>query len=62
MAAAGSTLSFATAGAKLYAFYSGAKYTSGDGAMAGPIPDANVANITNGFNAQKNGTVCHKPG
>jgi hypothetical protein len=24
------------------------------------LPAANVANIVNGYNAQKNGTLCHK--
>ncbi|MHB8304006.1 MAG: hypothetical protein ACYDC6_14435 [Acidobacteriaceae bacterium] len=58
--AAGYSLSFTLFAANTYAFSSGAKYP---GQIMdqnyGSIPAANVANITNGYNAQANGTVCH---
>ena len=46
-----------------YAFLSGAKYGSSNGPMDphyGSLPAANVTNIRNGYNAQKNGTTCHR--
>ena len=65
MGAAGMSLSTAFAGANAYAAWSkifnwkqysnqqmDPKYTF--------LPAANVANITNGYNAQRNGTLCHK--
>jgi hypothetical protein len=62
MAAAGVPLSVALAGGNAYAFLSGAQY--GANVPMDPtyhsIPAANVANIANGYNAQENGTVCHK--
>jgi hypothetical protein len=58
MRAAGFPLFIATAGARWYSSRSNAQYGPADGTMSGSIPTANVANITNGYNAQKNGTVC----
>jgi hypothetical protein len=61
MQAAGFPLFLALAGADAFAIKSGAQYGPSEGPMDptyGSIPAANVANITNGFNAQKNGTVC----
>jgi hypothetical protein len=65
VSAAGISLSTALTGANAYAAVSKAfnpkqysnqqmdsRYTA--------IPAANVANITNGYNAQQNGTLCHK--
>jgi hypothetical protein len=63
MAAGGWTLPQALSGANDYAHYSGASYTPADGPMDATHPyilAANVANITNGYNAQLSGTVCHK--
>lgn len=63
MQAFGLSLSQALSGANAYAFFSGAKYGPSNGPLDsqyGSIPAANVANITNGFNAQQNGTTCHK--
>lgn len=64
MAAAGYTLNQTLAGADIYAQYR-SRYPAGT-PMAGPnypfTPQVNVTNITNGFNAQTNGTTCHKPG
>jgi RHS repeat-associated protein len=64
MAAAGYTLNQTLAGADIYAQYR-SSYPAGT-PMAGPnypfTPQTNVNNITNGFNAQTNGTTCHKPG
>jgi RHS repeat-associated protein len=57
--AAGYSLPFTLSAANDYAFLSGAQYPGK--AMDpnyGSIPAANVANITNGYNAQQNGTVC----
>lgn len=62
MASAGVPLSVALSGGNAYAFFSGAKYGPSNGPMDsqyGSIPAANVANITNGYNAQVNGTTCH---
>jgi RHS repeat-associated protein len=59
MRAAGFPLFIATAGARWYASTSNAQYGPADGTMSGSVPSANVTNITNGYNAQKNGTVCH---
>ncbi len=62
MAAAGVPLSRALAGGNAYAFLSGAKYGSSNGPMDpnhGSLPAANVANITNGYNAQAGGSTCH---
>ena len=49
-------------------WYAGGGVGDGKAKYSGPldpnypnIPPANVANITNGYNAQKNGTVCHVP-
>jgi RHS repeat-associated protein len=65
MQAAGVPLSFALSGANAYANISGAKY----GPVMGPmdarytsLPAANVTNITNGYNAQANGTTCKPAG
>jgi RHS repeat-associated protein len=64
MAAAGYTLNQTLAGADIYAQYR-SRYPAGT-KMAGPnypfTPQTNVNNITKGFNAQMNGTPCHKPG
>ena len=59
MRAAGFPLSIALAGAEYYAWKSNASYGPGSGPMSGTVPSANIANITNGYNAQKNGTTCH---
>jgi hypothetical protein len=59
MRAAGFPLFIATAGAEYYSWKSNASYGPADGQMSGSVPSANIANITNGYNAQKNGTVCH---
>jgi hypothetical protein len=63
MSAAGYTLSQALAGADIYAQFR-SRYPVGT-PMAGPTypftPQSNVTNITNGFNAQQNGTTCQKP-
>jgi hypothetical protein len=62
MSAAGYTLNQALSGADIYAEYR-ANYPA-TVPMASPdypfTPVANVRNITNGFNAQQAGTVCHK--
>jgi len=63
MQAAGVPLSAALVGANAYAFTSGAKYGPSNGPMDpsyGSLPAVNVDNITNGYNAQMNGTTCHK--
>lgn len=61
MAAAGVPLSTALSGANAYAYFSGASYGPANGPMDqnyGSLPAANVANITNGYNAEQNGSVC----
>jgi hypothetical protein len=62
MNAAGYTLSQTLAVADIYAEYRSSYPASTP--MAGPnypfTPQANVTNITNGFNAQQNGTTCYK--
>ena len=59
LGASGLPLSFALAGANDYAGLSGAKYPPGTTSNAYPnIPNANVQNIKNGYNAQVNKTVC----
>ena len=64
MSAAGYTLNQTLALADIYAQYR-SSYPVGT-PMAGPnypfTPQANVSNITNGFNAQTNGTTCHVGG
>ncbi len=64
MSAAGYTLNQTLAGADIYAQYR-SRYPAGT-PMGGPnypfTPQTNINNITNGFNAQTNGTTCHKPG
>jgi hypothetical protein len=64
MAAAGNTLNQTLALADMYAQYR-SSYPVGT-PMAGPnypfTPQANVSNITRGFNAQTNGTPCHVGG
>jgi hypothetical protein len=61
LSASGLPLSVALAGANSYASVSNAQYP---GFTMDPnypaIPAANIANITNGYNAQQNGTLCHK--
>jgi len=63
MSAAGNTLNQTLAAADMYAQYR-SSYPVGT-PMAGPnypfTPQANVTNITNGFNAQTNGTTCKIP-
>jgi RHS repeat-associated protein len=62
MASAGISLSTALSGGNAYAFFSGAKYGPSNGPMDPnyqSLPAANVANITNGYNAQASGTPCH---
>ena len=60
LSGAGYSLSFTLSSANAYALLSGAQYP---GETMDPnytsIPAANVANISNGYNAQKNGTLCH---
>lgn len=63
VAAAGWTLPQALSSANAYAHYSGAHYMPEDGEMDATYPyilAANVTNITNGYNAQLSGTLCHK--
>ena len=65
MAAAGSSLNTALSGASALALGSGAYFTyTKNGYQMDPnyplLPAANVGNITNGYNAYGNGTVCHK--
>lgn len=59
MAAAGVSLNNALSGANAYAFFfsSYSKSTPMD-PRYGSLPAASVANITNGYNAYGNGTVC----
>ncbi len=61
MSAAGYTLGQTLALADIYAEYR-SSYPVGT-PMGGPnypfTPQANVTNISNGFNAQQNGTTCH---
>jgi RHS repeat-associated protein len=64
MASAGSSLNTALSGASALALGSGAYFTyTKNGYQMDPnyplLPAANVGNITNGYNAQRNGTVCH---
>jgi len=57
----GYSLSFTLSAANAYAFVSGANYPGFVmDSQYGSLPAANVANITNGYNAQRNGTLCHK--
>jgi len=60
MAAAGVSLNTALSGANTYAFFfsSYSKSTPMD-PNQGSLPAASVTNITNGYNAYANGTVCH---
>ncbi len=60
MASAGVSLNSALSGANAYAFLR-SSYPSGTqmDPNYGSLPAANVANITNGYNAVGNGTVCH---
>ena len=61
MSGAGYSLPFTLFAANTYAAIKNASYP---GITMDPnysaIPQANVANIINGYNAQKNGTLCHK--
>ena len=64
MASAGVSLNTALSGASTYALVSGAYSTYiKNGYQMDPnyplLPAANVGNITNGYNAQANGTTCH---
>lgn len=61
MAAAGVSRSTALSGANAYAFFF-SRYPQGTtwDTNYGSLPAASVANISNGYNAQMNGTVCHK--
>ncbi|MGC1783102.1 MAG: RHS repeat-associated core domain-containing protein [Acidobacteriaceae bacterium] len=60
LSGAGYSLSSTLSAANAYAFLSGAQYPGQTmDQNYGSIPAANVANITNGYNAQQNGTVCH---
>jgi RHS repeat-associated protein len=60
MAAAGVSLNTALSGANTYAFFF-SRYPKGirRDSKYGSLPAASVANITNGYNAQVSGTVCH---
>lgn len=63
MSAAGATLSQTLSGAQDYARYSGATdvYRAAGDSMDPNypgIPASNVANITQGYSDQKNGTLC----
>jgi RHS repeat-associated protein len=60
MASAGVSLNSALSGANAYAFLR-SSYPSGTqmDPNYGSLPAANVASITNGYNAVGNGTVCH---
>ncbi len=61
MSSAGYSLSFTLSAANAFASVSGANYPGFVmDSKYGSIPAANVANITNGYNAQRNGTLCHK--
>ena len=61
LSGAGYSLRFTLSAANTYAFISGAKYPGQVmDSQYGSIPAANVANITNGYNAQRNGSLCHK--
>lgn len=64
MSAAGISLNSALSDASSFALMSGAYFTyTENGYQMDPnyplLPAANVANITNGWKAQANGTVCH---
>jgi len=60
MASAGVSLPTALSGANAYAFVRASYPASTQmDQKYGSLPAANVANITNGYNAQMNGTVCH---
>jgi len=64
MSGAGTSLNSALNDASAFALASGAYFTyRKNGYQMDPnyplLPAANVANITNGWNAQANGTVCH---
>ena len=61
MNAAGYSLSEALSGANAYAslFASYTQHPQMDSTYTS-VPSVNVASITNGFNAQQNGTACHK--
>jgi hypothetical protein len=61
LSAAGITLSVGLGGANGYAAVSNAQYPGFSMDPNYPaVPQANVANIINGYNAQRNGTLCHK--
>jgi hypothetical protein len=64
MSAEGASLSGTLSGASAFSLASGAYFTyTKNGYQMDPnyplLPAANVGNITNGYNAQQNGTVCH---
>jgi hypothetical protein len=61
MSSAGYSLSFTLSAANTFSIISFASYPGFvmDSHYTS-IPAANVANITNGYNAQKSGTLCHK--
>jgi RHS repeat-associated protein len=61
LSAAGIPLSVGLGGANGYAAVSNAQYPGFSMDPNYPaVPQANVANIINGYNAQRNGTLCHK--
>ncbi len=61
LSAAGIPLSVGLGGANGYAAVSNAQYPGFSMDPNYPaVPQANVANIINGYNAQHNGTLCHK--
>jgi RHS repeat-associated protein len=61
MSAAGYSITFTLTAANTYAGIKNAQYPGFTMDQNYPaIPQANVANITNGYNAQQNGTLCHK--
>ena len=61
LSAAGIPLSVGLGGANGYAAVSSAQYPGFSMDPNYPaVPQANVANIINGYNAQHNGTLCHK--
>ncbi len=61
LSGSGFSLPFTLSAANTFAYISGAQYPGFVmDSHYGSIPAANVANITNGYNAQQNGTLCHK--
>lgn len=61
MASAGVPYAATMATANAFAMFS--HYTAKNGPMDSTytnLPNANVVNITNGFNAARNGTTCHR--